>query len=91
MTDEQWAMVQKTPEWAFEREAHKKAKNKRFQQLAAKQRKRYDAIHARYERDLAAHKAKLAEEVNEFEEWSNDLENKGIARVFAKYGLEPGR
>lgn len=91
MTDEEWAMFQKTPEWIAEREVHKKATSKRFERLAAKQRKRYKAIHDRYEQEIAAHKAKLAQEVNEFEDWSNDLENEGVARVMEKYGVKPGR
>lgn len=91
MTDEQWEMVKRTPEWAAARERHRLTMERKWKTLQAKFSREREALEARQAKQTAKLKAAHDAALQEHRELSDKLENEGISAVFEKYGLKPGR
>lgn len=91
MTNEQWALVQKTPEWSAARATHERLTGKWRKTLTAKFSRKREAMEARHTRERKRLDAEENAALDALRDRSDKLENEGIRAVFEKYGLVEGR
>jgi hypothetical protein len=91
MTDEEWAMVQKTPEYAAARQSHAELTLKLSRKLINKHVRIEQAMCERHEREHKIRRQKRDEERKKLDELLFEKENESLRKVYAKYGLKEGR
>lgn len=91
MTDEQWELVQKTPEWEAARLVHHRLVTKWRKGVFAKLQRKQEAMERRHARDRVKMRDAEIAAMAALAERADKLENESLAAVFEKYGLTAGR